>query len=166
MHRVIGTMGTLWGIVGVFGILLIAVYRLAMRAAEALEAGLTSGQWLAAALICVAMAYMEGYRGFQLRFSPRTAARLRYLRDRPDPLRSVLAPFFAMGYFHAKTRTRITAFLLTTMIVGSSTSMTRVPGAASPRSAVLESSHDTAKVSSTPSAATARTARAEIAPAR
>jgi hypothetical protein len=59
------------------------------------------------------MAYTEGYRGFQKQFSPRTAARVRYLRDRPDGLRSLLAPLFAMGFFHATRRTKIVAFALT-----------------------------------------------------
>ena len=61
--------------------------------------------------------YTEGYRGVHTRFSPRTAARLRYLKDRPDLLRSLLAPLFAVGFFHATRRTQVTAYLLTTAIV-------------------------------------------------
>ncbi len=62
--------GVAWGTIGVLGLLLFAVYRLAPRALEAFAGGLTIGQWVIAAVICVFMAYTEGYRGFQLRFSP------------------------------------------------------------------------------------------------
>lgn len=74
---------------------------------------LARGQWWIAAGYCLFMLYSEGYRGFQFRFSPRTAARIRYRRDRPDALRSLVAPLFAMGFFHAKRRTKITAYALT-----------------------------------------------------
>ena len=117
MDRLIGQFGAAWGVLGVIGLLLFAVYRLTPRAVEAFEMGLSGPQWLITVGVCVAMAYSEGYRGFQLRFSPRTAARIRYLRDRPDPIRSLLAPFFAMGWFHATRRTRIVAYGFTVGII-------------------------------------------------
>jgi cytochrome bd-type quinol oxidase subunit 1 len=109
--------GVAWGTIGVLGLLLFAVYRLAPRAMEAYDGGLTVGQWALAAAICVFMAYAEGYRGFQLKFSPRTAARIRYLRDNPDPVRALFAPLFAIGYFHATRGTRIRAYALSLGIV-------------------------------------------------
>ena len=117
MNRLIGVFGAVWGALGVFGLLSFAIYRLAPRAVEAFEAGLTPTQWWITAAVCVGMAYAEGYRGFQLRFSPRTAARIRYLRDRPQALRSMLAPLFAMGFFHANRRTKITAYALTLGVI-------------------------------------------------
>jgi hypothetical protein len=80
----VGTIGALWGGAGVFGILGLAVYRLVPRAVAAYETGLSGWQWIIALGFCGFMAYAEGYRGFQLRFSPRTAARIRYLRDHPS----------------------------------------------------------------------------------
>ncbi len=117
MNRWVGICGVVWGTVGVFAMLLFAVYRLVPRAIDTIDAGLSSGQWVLAGAFCVFMAYTEGYRGFHTRFSPRTAARLRYLKDRPDLLRSLLAPLFAVGFFHATRRTQVTAYLLTTAIV-------------------------------------------------
>ena len=117
MGRIVGQLGVVWGIVGIFALLLSAVYRLGVRAVAAYEGGLTPGQWAIAVFVCIAMAYSEGYRAFQKRFSPRTASRIRYLRDRPSALRSLLAPLFAMGFFHADRRTKITAYALTIGIV-------------------------------------------------
>jgi hypothetical protein len=111
-------LGAGWGVLGVTGLLAAAIYRLTPIALAAYEGTLSRGQWWFAGLFCVAMLYAEGYRGFQLRFSPRTAARIRYLRDRPRLLHSLLAPLFAMGFFHATRRTKITAYALTaTMLV-------------------------------------------------
>jgi len=74
-------------------------------------------QWAITAAVVVFMAYSEGYRGFQTRFSPRTAARIRYLHDRPNVVRSLLGPVFAMGFFHATKRTKIIAYGLTFAII-------------------------------------------------
>jgi hypothetical protein len=116
-EKTVGYLGAAWGAVGVLALLGFAVYRLAPKALAAYEGGLSKGQWVVAGLFCVFMAYSEGYRGFQDRFSPRTAARIRYLRDRPRLLHTILAPLFAMGYFHATRRTKITAYALSGGIV-------------------------------------------------
>jgi hypothetical protein len=113
MQRFVGSLGAVWGALGVFGLLLFAIYRLTFRALEAYDGGLSAVQWSIAVVVCVFMAYTEGYRGFQTRFSPRTAARIRYLRDRPRVVHTLLAPLFAMGYFHATRRTKIVAWSLT-----------------------------------------------------
>ncbi len=105
-----GRLGAAWGAAGVTGVLVLAIVRIGPKALAAYAVGLDSTQWIVAVAFAVFMAYSEGYRGFQLRFSPRTAARVRYLRDRPDFLRSLLAPLFAMGFFHANRRTRTVAY--------------------------------------------------------
>lgn len=110
-------LGPLWGFVGVSFLLLFAVWRLAPRAWEAMSSGLTALQWGILGTWTVFMAVGEGYRGFQKRFSPRTAARVRYLRDHPSTLRGFLAPLFCMGYFHATRKVRITSICLTLGIV-------------------------------------------------
>ncbi|MBW2734087.1 MAG: hypothetical protein JRH20_16995 [Deltaproteobacteria bacterium] len=63
------------------------------------------------------MAYGKGYRGFQKGFSPRVAARAAYLRRHPTLLRTLLAPFFCMGFFHIVRRQQIVIIALTVMIV-------------------------------------------------
>lgn len=112
MNRLVGTLGVVWAVLGVSGLLLFAIYRLTPKAIEAYELGLSPSQWVIAGATCVFMAYSEGFRGFQGRFSPRTAARIRFLRDHPNAIRSLLAPLFAMGFFHADRRTRITAYVM------------------------------------------------------
>lgn len=107
----------MWGFSGVVALLGYAVYRLVPRAAEALNTPLTPVQWVFLIGFALFMLVAEGYRGFQKKFSPRTAARVKYLHDHPGILHVILAPFFCMGYFHAKRKTRITAIALTAGIV-------------------------------------------------
>ncbi|MDF1814511.1 MAG: hypothetical protein P1V20_20055 [Verrucomicrobiales bacterium] len=110
-------LGPVWGTTGVCALLGCAIYRLYPRAMEALEGGLTALQWFVLVVWTMFMLVAEGYRGFQKKFSPRTAARVRYLRDHPDPLRTLLAPLFSMGYFHATKKTKIIATCLTLGII-------------------------------------------------
>ena len=110
-------LGPVWGIIGVCALLGWAIFRLFPRAMEAINGGLTTMQWVILAIWTIFMLVAEGYRGFQKKFSPRTAARVRYLRDQPDLLRTILAPFFCMGYFHANKKTRIIAICLTLGII-------------------------------------------------
>lgn len=112
-----GAIGAIWGFLGVNLLIGCAVFRLAPRAMEALRWDLSPWQWTLLGLWLVFMLVSEGYRGFQKKFSPRTAARVRYLRDHPTGLRVLLAPLFCMGYFHANRKTRIIAYGLTTGIV-------------------------------------------------
>lgn len=112
-----GRIGAIWGFAGVAALLGFAVYRLGMRAMELKGVSLNSGQWLFLVVFAVFMLVAEGYRGFQKKFSPRTAARVRFLYEHPRPLHVLLAPFFCMGYFHAKRKTQITAISLTVGIV-------------------------------------------------
>lgn len=116
-ERGLGFIGAAWGLIGVSALLLSAIARLSPKAVAAYDQGLTTLQWGITGAVVLFMVYAEGYRGFQGRFSPRTAARLRYLRDHPDWRRTLLAPLFAMGFFHATRRTRITAFALSFGIV-------------------------------------------------
>jgi hypothetical protein len=112
-----GWIGAIWGLVGILALLGCAIYRLAPRALEALRMELSPIQWGILILWVVFMLFAEGYRGFQKKFSPRTAARIRHLRNHPTTLHVMLAPLFCMGYFHALRKTRIIAFALTFGIV-------------------------------------------------
>lgn len=112
-----GFIGALWGFSGVVALLGYAIFRLTPRAIEALESPLTTGQWIFLVVFAIFMLVAEGYRGFQKKFSPRTAARVKYLRDHPRPLHILLAPLFCMGYFFANRKTQIIAFSLTFGII-------------------------------------------------
>ena len=107
-----------WGVLGVAGILLFAVYRLTPYAVTAIAGGLTPLQWIVLAGNTAFMAWSEGYRGFQCRFSPRVAARALHLLLHPTPLRALLAPVFCIGYFHASRRGMVAVWAGTLAIVG------------------------------------------------
>ena len=67
----------------------------------------------------VGLAYAEGYRGFQKRFSPRVVARAAWLaRTRQPAWRIVAAPLLTMGLIHASPRRLIATWLLVAAIVG------------------------------------------------
>ena len=112
-----GTLGALWGVGGVALLLASAIIRLGQLGLAAFDHPFGGLHWLSLAAVVVFMAHAEGYRGFQQGFSPRVAARARYLREHPAPLRLVLAPLFCMGFFHATRRRRVTSFAVTGGIV-------------------------------------------------
>lgn len=105
-------VASLWGTVGVAGILLKAIVRVAPVALEPFGKGegvvpLTRPQLLAYAAVCASFAYAEGYRGFQRKFSPLVVSRSFTLRPSESrPLHVMLAPLYSMGLFHA-TRKRV-----------------------------------------------------------
>lgn len=109
--------GALWGILGVTLLIGSAVFRLSQRVIEAFDYEISLAQGVFAAAWLIFMVVGEGYRGFQKKFSPRVAARARYLYKNPKPLHVLLAPFFCMGFFHATRRRMIASWILTTMIV-------------------------------------------------
>ncbi len=116
-HSIFGTIGAVWGLAGILALLLGAVLRLWPVAVEAFSHPLNLHHRMALLVIAIGMAYFEGYKGFQMAFSPRTAARARHLLRHPEPLHVLLAPFFCMGYFHATRRRRITSLSLTIGII-------------------------------------------------
>ena len=123
-----GPLAAAWGIAGVTGLLATAILRLAPVAAEALaSSAMTPGHWALLAAWVAAMAYFEGYRGFQLAFSPRVAARARHLSRHPTVVRAALAPLFCMAYFAAPTRRRLTSVAVTVAVAVLVVAMRHVP---------------------------------------
>jgi uncharacterized membrane protein len=114
---ILGTLGALWGLGGVLALLLSACLRLWPKAVDAFSHPFAWYHWASLAVVILGMAYAEGYKGFQMAFSPRTAARARYLRQNPRIDHVILAPFFCMGYFHATRRRKITSLSLTLGII-------------------------------------------------
>ena len=94
-----------WGVAWVSFLLGRAIWRLAPMALEPWTENLMNGGHKAAYIAwLVANAYLEGYRGFQLRFSPRVVSRAVYLGRNPRPLWIVLALPFCMSLFHSTRR--------------------------------------------------------------
>lgn len=116
-NTIAGNIGALWGIAGVLALLASATLRLWPKAVDAFSHTFTWYHWAALAAIVIGMAYAEGYKGFQRAFSPRTAARARYLRQHPRLMHIVFAPFFCMGYFYATKRRKIASISLTIGII-------------------------------------------------
>jgi hypothetical protein len=108
----------LWGIAWVSLLLGRALWRLTPLAIEPWsEDMMTSAQkgiyiaWL------LANAYLEGYRGFQLRFSPRVVSRAIYLAKNPRPLWVILALPFCMSLFHSTRRQKTVSWVFIGAIV-------------------------------------------------
>lgn len=106
-----------WGIGGVCLLLTQALLRLTPIAIEPIAEGMTAAQWGIWFAWVAANGYMEGYRGFQTRFSPRVVQRAFFLAKNPRPLHVLLAPVFCMSYFHASRRGKIVAWALLLFIV-------------------------------------------------
>jgi hypothetical protein len=110
-------VGAVWGLSGVILLLASAIYRLTPLAIDAFSYSWFWYHWLSSVGIVFFMAYFEGYRAFQLAFSPRVAARVRYLLDHSNLLHAIFAPLFCMAYFHATRRRQITSISVTVGII-------------------------------------------------
>ncbi len=112
-------IAAVWGVVGVLVILGQAIHRLTLIAIDAFEGSVFLWyHWVALVACILFMCYSEGYKGFQLKFSPRVVSRARYLSGHATLLQGILAPFFCMGFFHATRKRMITTWVLVTVMVG------------------------------------------------
>jgi hypothetical protein len=116
-RRILSVISAVWGVTGVALLLGSAVYRLTPFAVEALKSNFAWYHYLFLFFVLVFMAYFEGYQAFQQGFSPRVAARARYLRSHRNALHAFFAPLFCMGYFHAPRKRRIASLSVTAGII-------------------------------------------------
>jgi hypothetical protein len=106
------SLAAFWGAAGVVGICAFAIWRITPHALGALDYELSPLQWVALVANVLFMAWSEGYRGFQQKFSPRAAARALYLYRTATPWwTKVLAPLFCFGYFQATRRAMLVAWV-------------------------------------------------------
>ncbi|MFT4560461.1 MAG: hypothetical protein ACI9BW_000195 [Gammaproteobacteria bacterium] len=105
-----------WAVAGFTLILILAMLRMAPYAIEALSSSLSTVHLSVLIGNVLAMAYYEGYKGFQMSFSPRFAARAQTLMNEQSWLRVVLAPLFCMGFFDAPRRRIVGVVILTIAI--------------------------------------------------
>ena len=113
----LGRLGSIWGVVGVSLLLAFAVYRLSIIAIDAFSYEFEWYHWLVLIGNSIFMAHSEGYKGFQQGFSPRVAARARYILKNPRLLHVVTAPLFCMSFFYATRRRLIVAYAMTLGII-------------------------------------------------
>lgn len=107
----LGYAAIVWGLVGVLLLLLRAIVGLTPIAYAAVTGGeLSVLQWVLLGAWVIFMAYAEGYKGFQLRFSPFVGARALELKARPTWVRAILAPAFCLGLFDATRRRMIVSW--------------------------------------------------------
>jgi len=112
-------VAAIWGVAGVLLILSQAIYRLTWYAIDAFNGNPFEWyHWGALAACVIFMCYAEGYKGFQLKFSPRVVSRARYLAGHATLIQGLLAPFFCMGFFYATRRRMMTTWILVTVMVG------------------------------------------------
>ncbi|MCY4148919.1 MAG: hypothetical protein OXD44_06705 [Gammaproteobacteria bacterium] len=112
-----GLIAALWSVLGLLLLLGYAIWRLSQYTYESLQMSLGPIHWLVLVVFTLFMAHSEGYRGFQKSFSPRYAARTKYLYSHGTLMQCILAPLFSMGFFHAPRRRIFSILALTTMIV-------------------------------------------------
>ncbi len=98
-------------------LLLFGLAKLARATVAAFEYPMDAHHLVVLVVAVVLMAWFEGYRGFQLSFSPRFAARALSLRDGVSLPQFALAPLICMGLFWAPRRRLISAWSLTIGII-------------------------------------------------
>ncbi|MEL7451718.1 MAG: hypothetical protein AAFN78_21100 [Pseudomonadota bacterium] len=112
-----GTLAAWWGIGGFTFMLAVSVYRLAALAADSFQMPWHLGHQILFIGNLLVMLWVEGYRGFQLKFSPRFAQRAVELRSRNTIVEAIAAPLVLMGMLYAPRRQLIASWLLTAGIV-------------------------------------------------
>ena len=110
-------LGYIWGVGGVFILLLFAIYRLAPIALALEDVSMEVIHWFFLALSISYMAYAEGIKGFHQGFAPRVVKRALYLKKNPRLSHVVFAPFFCMSYFYATRKRKISSLGLTGLII-------------------------------------------------
>lgn len=108
-----------WGVAGVVAYLSYGVAKVVPIVLEGLDSVTEQWQWGLLAVTVLFFAYVEGYKGFQLGFSPRVVSRAYVVSEERDELpvwHKALAPAFCIGYFHGTTKRVITSWAVTTVI--------------------------------------------------
>jgi len=113
----LGILAAMWGLCGFFYLIFNALNHLTRMSLAAFENPLTPLQWFLLIANVLFMAYSEGYKGFQKNYSPRFAARARYLVYNGNLTDQLLAPLFCMNFFNAPKHRIITSMVLLVMIV-------------------------------------------------
>ena len=78
-------------------------------------------------LTCLWFAYVEGYKGFQRKFSPLVVSRSLTLHPRSPPHHLLLAPLYSMGLFHATKKRVIVSWSVTLGVAALVTGVKRMP---------------------------------------
>lgn len=123
---------SLWGSCGVVYILAKAIKRVVPIALEPFTKAegvvpLTQVQLAAYVITCLWFAYVEGYKGFQLKFSPLVVSRSFTLQPSSPPIHVLLAPLYSMGLFHATKKRMIVSWSVTIGVAAIVAAVKRMP---------------------------------------
>eukprot|EP00555_Chaetoceros_dichaeta_P007657 CAMPEP_0198256818 /NCGR_PEP_ID=MMETSP1447-20131203/6627_1 /TAXON_ID=420782 /ORGANISM="Chaetoceros dichaeta, Strain CCMP1751" /LENGTH=262 /DNA_ID=CAMNT_0043943535 /DNA_START=86 /DNA_END=874 /DNA_ORIENTATION=- len=119
LNTIANLTASFWAAGGFVAILAKSIKRILPLAIEPFTAAapaLSRFQMLSYITMCLGFAYAEGYKGFQLKFSPMVVARSQTLKPfQGTPIHHVLfGPFYAMGLFHATKKRQIVSWSITT----------------------------------------------------
>lgn len=96
-----------------------SIHRLGSRALSTVQAGLTSGQWLALAAIVAGFMYVEGYRALQAKFAPLVVSRALEIGSRKLCVSTLVsAPLYSLSLIGAERRALVRAWLAVLLIAG------------------------------------------------
>mmetsp|Transcript_12032 Transcript_12032/g.17984 ORF Transcript_12032/g.17984 Transcript_12032/m.17984 type:complete len:125 (+) Transcript_12032:67-441(+) len=73
------------------------------------------------------MAYVEGYKAFQKKFSPMVVQRALSLDEECGPIRAVFAGPYSMGMFHATRKRKIVSWTLLFAVFGLVQAVKKLP---------------------------------------
>lgn len=113
-----GTLTSLWALAGVGALFAFAVLRMGLRGLATVRAGLDPWEWTVLALTTAAFVYGEGVRALQRRWVPSLIERARLLGHASSLTSRGLAPVYALGLLGGTARSRLRAWLSSTLIVG------------------------------------------------
>ncbi|MDZ7744596.1 MAG: hypothetical protein U5K77_02425 [Candidatus Saccharibacteria bacterium] len=115
--KTLNIIGASWGLAGITLIIGAAIVRLSVHVINSLSFSFNGVEWLILIAWCSFMLIGEGYYGFQKKFSPRVADRLRHLLHYGQTKDIIFAPLYCMSYFNAARKRIITSWLLTAGIL-------------------------------------------------
>jgi len=113
LGKVLNLMTSFWGAGGVVMILCRSITRIMPIAVEPFKVNnlpsLSNFQLAVYCATCLWFAYVEGFKGFQKKFSPLVVSRSTTLTplDGTPILHTLFAPFYSMGLFHATKKRKI-----------------------------------------------------------
>ena len=104
MKKIFGLIGFIWGFVGVSLILLHGITCVYPYVVTLDFSKMFWYHYLSLIISIIFLGYAEGYKGFQLSFSPRVAQRLKLVFKNPSFVNVVLSPLFCMGFLEFQKR--------------------------------------------------------------
>lgn len=111
-------LASTWGVLSVLAILANAVKRLAPIAMQPFKThDFSTFHWSLYGGFALLMAYAEGYKGFQQKFSPMVVQRALTLDESSGPLRLLFAGPYSMGLFHASSKRKKVSWILTLSVL-------------------------------------------------